>query len=96
MVDNFQTILEQLNKEQSEKNWDKFAKELPKSKAKQYRVVYQKGNIAKSDDLLDSYAELFDSKDKMLGKVPIFLREGKKVRGATIYLKRLSNLNKPM
>lgn len=84
-------IVEMLNNDPSEKNWELFEKELPKSGIKYYRVVYT--SLKNKDDLRRSYAELFDAKGKLVGRVPIF-KKGKKIEGATIYLKGLLNINK--
>jgi len=82
-----------LQKEPNEANWEKFAKALNKSGIKYYRIVYV--SLKNAEDLTKSYAELFDAKGKLVTKVPIFKRDdGRKVEGATIYLKGLLNINK--
>ena len=86
-------ISESLWKNPSASNWESLAKSLPKSGVKYYRVVYQKGKLANTEDLRDSYVELFDAKERLVSKVPVFRKEGKGVRGATIYLKGLLNTN---
>jgi len=86
-------IADMLQKEPNETNWEKFAKALKKSGIKYYRIVYV--SLKNAEDLTKSYAELFDAKGKFVTKVPIFKRSnGKKVEGATIYLKGLLNINK--
>jgi len=86
-------IADALQKEPNETNWEKFAKALKKSGIKYYRIVYV--SLKNAEDLTKSYAELFDAKGKLVTKVPIFNRgKGKKVEGATIYLKGLLNINK--
>ncbi|MFP3278240.1 MAG: hypothetical protein RXO43_01595 [Candidatus Micrarchaeota archaeon] len=86
-------IADMLQKEPNETNWEKFAKALKKSGIKYYRIVYV--SLKNAEDLTRSYAELFDAKGKLVTKVPIFKRgKGKKVEGATIYLKGLLNINK--
>jgi len=86
-------IADALQKEPNETNWEKFAKALKKSGIKYYRIVYV--SLKNAEDLTKSYAELFDAKGKLVTKVPIFKSsKGKKVEGATIYLKGLLNINK--
>ena len=86
-------IADMLQKEPNETNWERFAKALKKSGIKYYRIVYV--SLKNAEDLTKSYAELFDAKGKLVTKVPIFKRSnGKKVEGATIYLKGLLNINK--
>ena len=82
-------------KEPSEKNWQAFAEALPKSGLKYYRVVFQKDQkLKKAEDLTESYAELYDAKEKLVLKIPIFKKEGKKIEGATYYMKGLLTINK--
>ena len=86
-------IADALQKEPNEANWEKFAKALKKSGIKYYTIVYV--TLKNAEDLTKSYAELFDAKGMFVIKVPIFKRSnGKKVEGATIYLKGLRNINK--
>ncbi|MGC8662392.1 MAG: hypothetical protein ACP5RT_01240 [Candidatus Micrarchaeia archaeon] len=86
-------IIKELNENPVEENWKKFAKALPKSKIKYYRIVYQKSSLKKAEDLRKSYAELYDKTGKLLFQVPIFMKS-KKIEGSTIYLKSLLNINK--
>ncbi len=81
-------------KEPSRANWKKFDAVLKKSGIKYYSVKFEDGKLNKKSDLLRSYVELFDSKEKFVAKVPVFEREGKKIEGATINLIGLSILNK--
>jgi len=86
-------MADMLQKEPNEANWEKFAKVIKKSGIKYYRIVYV--TLKNAEDLTKSYAELFDAKGRLVIKVPIFKRSnGKKVEGATIYLKGLLNINK--
>ncbi len=87
-------IAEELWKSPTGSNWEKFSKVLPKSGLKYYRVVYQKKKLQKAEDLTKSYAELYDSKQKLVVKIPIFERKGAKAVGATHYLKGLLTINK--
>ncbi len=78
-------------KEPSKKNWETFAKALGKSPIEYYKIVFaNEGKLNKMQDLTKSYAELYDSKHKVVTKVPIFIKNGKKVDGATIYLMGLT------
>ena len=75
-------------------NWDKFVKALPKSGLKYYKVVYQKGKIKRVGDLVDDYAQLYDAKQKPVVRIPIYEKVGKKITGATYYMKGLLTINK--
>jgi len=96
MAKDFQGIMDELWKDQSEKNWTAFSAALKKSKARYYNVVFTGKKVNKIRDLGGSFVELFDSKEKMIGKVPIFVNKGKEVEGATIYLRGLLNVRKEM
>jgi adenine specific DNA methylase Mod len=87
-------IAEKLWKDPSERNWKELSQTLKKAGAKYYNVVFNKGKIAKKDDLREAYAEIFDAKEKQIAKVPVFKSKGKGIEGATIYLKGLLNINK--
>jgi len=78
----------------SEKNWQAFVKALKGSGLKYYRVVYQKGKLRRAQDLLKSYAELYDAKQKLATKIPIFEKKNGKIVGATYYMKGLLTINK--
>jgi hypothetical protein len=89
-------IADTLWKEPSEANWKRFAKALPKSGIVYYRAVYQNGGkLNRAQDLTKSYVELYDSKEKLVAKVPIFKRDGGKITGATYYMKGLLTVNRP-
>lgn len=87
-------IVQELNKEQSKENWDKFGKALKSSGIKYYLVKFDKGKVNMLEDLRKAHAELYNSKQKLVYKIPIVMNNGKKIRGTTIYLKGLLNLNK--
>ncbi len=91
-MEKFLEIVSVLEKEPSNANWNKFAKALRKSGAKYYRIVYEHGSLKNSEDLRKSYAELYDSKKRLVAKVPIFMKGADGTEGATIYLKGLENL----
>lgn len=88
------SIVAELNEEQSKANWEKFGKALKTSGLKYYLVKFDKAKVNKLEDLRKAYAELYDSDQKLAYKIPITMDNGKKIRGTTIYLKGLLNLNK--
>ncbi|MGC8479486.1 MAG: hypothetical protein ACP5M9_02350 [Candidatus Micrarchaeia archaeon] len=92
-MNTFKDIENELWKKQNKENWEKFRNYLKKSNAKYYKIIFEQGKINNEQDLRKSYAELFDDKKKLLGKIPIFMTEGKKLTGATIYLVGLEILN---
>ncbi len=82
-------------KEQNEDNWKNLADSLEKGRARYYRVVFaNEGKLNKMQDLTKSFANLYDAKYNLIAKVPIFMRDKARVRGATIYLSGLQVLNK--
>ncbi len=87
-------IVEELNREQSKANWEKFGNALKSSGLKYYLVKFNKGKVNALEDLRKAHAELYDSKGKLAYKIPIIMNNGKNIRGTTIYLKGLLNLNK--
>ncbi len=94
MNNEFEEASDLLWKKPNKENWENFNSALKSSTAKYYKIVFEKGKINKEQDLRKSYAEIYDAKEKMLLKIPIFMNEGKKVVGATIYLIGLQILNK--
>ncbi|MEM0201108.1 MAG: hypothetical protein QXD23_01770 [Candidatus Micrarchaeaceae archaeon] len=92
-MSNFKELSENLWKSPTKENWEEMKKTLNKSTAKYYKVKFEKGKISKDQDLTKSYIEIFDSKEKILGTIPIFIKDGKKISGATIYLVGLQILN---
>ncbi|MGC8694405.1 MAG: hypothetical protein ACP5RI_02190 [Candidatus Micrarchaeia archaeon] len=92
--DELNKIAEELWKSPNEDNWSRFRDVLKKSKAKYYKVIYEK-SLGSKEDLRKSYAELYDSKYKLITKIPIFKEVKGGVEGATINLEGLLNANKP-
>jgi len=90
---NLKDIADLLWKDPNDENWSKFREILLKSNAKYYRVVYIK-ELKNKDNLKDSYAELYDSKQKLLAKIPIYKKTKSGIEGATYYLRGLYNINK--
>ncbi len=90
----FKDVVADLSKSQSRQNWEKFRKGLKASGAKYYSVTFDKGKVNRKEDLRKAFAVLYDSKSKPIYNVPIVISEKGKMRGATIYLKGLLNVNK--
>ncbi len=90
----FEKIVEELNKNPVRENWEKFQSLLPKSKAKYYKTFYVDGKLRGVQDLTKSYVEIYDSSQKPIARIPIFVKDKKKIEGATYYLKGLLNVNK--
>ncbi len=85
---------ERLWKEPEEKSWRAFSSALKGSSARYYRITFQNnGKLNKVQDLAKSFAKLYDAKYNELAKVPIFMKKGKGITGATIYLMGLQVLN---
>jgi len=76
----------------NESNWEKFEKAIKKSNAMYYKITYK--TLNNKENLKDAYAEIFDKDKKLITTVPIFKKDGRKIDGATIYLKDLVNMNK--
>jgi len=90
----FDNIVATLTKNPSKANWENFAKELKKSKAKYYKTVYINGKIKKVQDLKKSYVILYDAKYKIITKVPVYKNTSKgEIEGALSYLMGLQNAN---
>jgi len=88
-------IVEELWKDPQTRNWERLSSAIDKSDIKYYKVFYEKDNKLRNvDDLKDSYIQIYSANMKSVYKVPLFKKEGRKIRGATIYLKKLLNLNK--
>ncbi|MEM0087279.1 MAG: hypothetical protein QW774_00750 [Candidatus Micrarchaeaceae archaeon] len=87
---NLEAIANDLWSDPSEKNWNKFYSSVKKSKARYYKIVYE--TLKNSQDLMKSFALIYDSKMKQIAKIPIIKKNGG-IEGATIYLKDLKNAN---
>ena len=92
--DSLGSVAETLCQTPTTKNWEAFGKALKASKAKYYRVFFSGKELKGTQDLTSSYAELYDARETPLARVPIYLKEGKRVEGATIFLKGLRNVNR--
>ncbi len=60
--------------------------------AAHYRVRYMSGRIRSKEDLGKSFVEIYDSRKRLLAKVPLFERKGGMMRGGLIHLKGLTSL----
>jgi hypothetical protein len=90
---NLDNAINLLNSDPNENNWKAFSNVRKKNDVKYYKIVYS-GKLHGISGLKTSYAELYNSRYKLIGKVPIMIKNGKEISGATIYLKGLSILNK--
>ena len=82
-------IVENLNENPTEANWEALSKVMKKGGAKYYRIFYPSGSGGKSGRA-QTYAVLYDAKYRSMFRVPIYDRSGKKLGGATEYLKELA------
>lgn len=89
MKTSIQEIGETLWKDPSERNWKVLSSSLNKTGVVYYKAFFGKGKLKNTQDLRSSYVELYDKKREFLTKIPIFMKQKKGLRGATIYLKGL-------
>ena len=92
---NIKEIASTLWKAPTDQNWERFSKALKGSGIVYYKAIFaNEGKLSKMQDLAKSSVELYDSKFRPITSVPIFKKEGKRLRGATIYLEglKVSNL----
>ncbi len=85
--------VDELNANPDRKHWEAFHRYLLKSRAKYYKVFYPK-KVERAKDLTVAFAVIYDAKYTPLFRIPIVLKDGKKIGGATIYFKELLNTNK--
>ncbi len=81
-------------KKPSEENWKAFAKAMPRSGLRYYRVFYGGDKLKRAQDLKKYYAELYDTKQRLVTKIPIYKTANEKISGATYYMKGLLTINK--
>ena len=89
MANGLEELGRELLRSPDEKNWERFEKAIKKSDVAYYRPFFGKGRLKNTQDLKNSYVELYDGKNRIVARVPIFLKKGKNFRGATMYLKGL-------
>lgn len=80
-----QNFIEKLNADPSHENWKLAERSIKSSKAKYYKIFYQKG-LKDMDSLDKAYAIIYDGSYKRLFRIPIVERDGKKMAGATKHL----------
>ncbi|MGC8669692.1 MAG: hypothetical protein ACP5TL_00890 [Candidatus Micrarchaeia archaeon] len=85
-------IAEKLWQDPSEENWKAFYDVLNNSKARYYKIIYEK-KLGKSEDLTKSFARVYDAGLRPIAKIPIIKKSKNKIEGATIYLRNLHNAN---
>jgi hypothetical protein len=83
-----QEISQALWENPSKATWESFAKALPGSEVKYYKVFFPAG-LDGALGLKGGYVMLYGDNYRQLFKVPVMMKEGKKSVGATIYLKEL-------
>lgn len=88
----FVSLCNKLRANPSRQLWDDFALLLKDSDARHYEVHYAGEKVNDEQDLITSYATLFDGVGKEISKVPICLKEDDKIRGALVYLTGLSRM----
>lgn len=86
-------IADELTEDPTEKNWKKLSSSLKSSKIAYYKIFFGKGKLSNTQDLRNSHLELYDNRKKMVATIPVFMKDGKKMTGATIYLRGLQILN---
>lgn len=92
---NIMDMVAELWKAPDGKSWARLKKALRKSDILYYRVVFaDEGRLGRAQDLTKSFAELYDAKERLVARVPVFERRGREIRGATAYLTGLHVLNK--
>lgn len=80
-------VISALNSDPSEENWKSAIPKMLKE-GKYYYVFYPDG-VNEERSLLEAHAVIYGSDKKILYKVPIVKKSGKKIEGATIALKGL-------
>lgn len=69
-------------------HWSEFSRLCARMKAKYYAVVFP-GGLGGKADLSKAYAIIYNAARKPLYKVPIIMRSGKSIEGATIMFRGL-------
>lgn len=93
MTDKIFEIVKSLERNPDEAHWKVFHKDVLKSKARYYKVFYPK-KLKKLSDLYSAYVIVYDAKYVPMFRIPAFMKAGRKIQGATIYLEGLLNTNK--
>jgi hypothetical protein len=80
-------IIAELKANPSEENWKKASAKILKE-GKYYYAFYPNG-IQGSMSLKGAYAVIYDGRMRSLYNIPVTKRVGKRIEGATVYLKGL-------
>lgn len=80
-------IIAKLNADPTKANWEAARKKLL-DEGRYYYVFFPNGMKGKSS-LFDANVVIYNKAGKQLYKVPVYQKEGRGVRGATIHLKGL-------
>jgi hypothetical protein len=86
-------VVDELNRNPDKKHWEAFRKYLVKSNARYYKAFFPK-KIKRKNDLLAAYVTVYDAKYLPMFRIPIMMKKGSIVEGASIYFKSLINTNK--
>lgn len=72
-----------------EDNWKKMIVALKKDSARYYKVIYSHKDLKKSDDLTESFVEIYNGKLNRIAKLPLFEKKGRQLVGSMEFLKWL-------
>jgi hypothetical protein len=89
-----ETAVVALKSKPTRANWERFSKALKTSDIRYYSIKFDRSRVNSREDLRKAHAELYGASERLAYDIPIVIEEGRKIRGATIYLKGLLNLNK--
>jgi hypothetical protein len=81
-------LIDRLNGDPSERNWELFRKQIKKDRAKYYSVIYPT-EVKDRMNLKKAYAVIYDNKYRQLYRVPIIKSTKRGIEGATINLEGL-------
>ncbi len=87
------TAVKDLQANPDRKHWEAFRRYLIRSDAKYYKVFYPR-KLKSKKDLVAAYAIIYDSMYAPLFRIPVTIKDGNRLVGATIYMKGLLNTNK--
>ncbi|MCL5093193.1 MAG: hypothetical protein M1128_01855 [Candidatus Marsarchaeota archaeon] len=82
-------VVKALNNDPNKSNWEAISSCIKRSNASYYKVIYPK-KIKEKQDLKSAYVILYDSKFKIIGKIPILSKSNRETRGMLFYLRGLS------
>lgn len=70
--------------------WLEFSDNLKNTSIKYYSITYTKGKLNIDQDLTRSYSTIYDEIGNAITSIPIYTKEGIRVRGALCFLKGLT------